>query len=280
MNFLEVPIDFLSDFKVNLIKALQDIGSVAVAPEGRLFTSEKYYQKALTSESPLIQEDITISTNKADPRTIQSYFKPDYKPEHPELPRFLHFDQSITGDEAGVACTYVEVKVNDDNTLEKKVHVEWMVRIIPPKKPEQIDLKKLRSICYYLRDELHLHIGKITFDSFASEEAIQDLSLHGFNVARQSVDRDDKAYVDLVQLYFTESIVHPQHRRYHNELFNLIWYRAKHKVDHPITNADGSVGDKGVTDAVASATESALVDADTVYSNLRSEDIDRILQFI
>ena len=155
-----------------------------------------------------------------------------------------------------------------------------MIRIIPPKKPEQIDLKKLRSICYYLRDELHLHIGKVTFDSFASEEAIQDLDLHGFNVARQSVDRDDKAYVDLVQLYFTESIKHPNHKRYHDELFNLIWYRAKHKVDHPITMQDGTPGDKAVPDAIAGAIESALIDADTVYSNLRSEDIGTILQFI
>lgn len=273
--FLEVPVDFYSDFKVNLIKALQDIGSVAVAPEGRLFTSEKYYQKAVKNiSSPLMQEEITISTSVSDPRTIQSYFKPDYKPAHPELPRFLHFDQALTSDEAGVACSYVEVTANDDGTLNKKVTVEWMIRVVPPKKPEQIDLKKLRSICYYLRDTLNLQIGKITFDSFASEESIQDLKIHNFNVERLSLDKDDKAYTDIVQLYFTESIKHPNHKRYREELFNLIWYRAKHKVDHTPEL------DKGVTDAVVGSAYNAIIDADSLYSNLRSSDPLGILKFM
>ena len=273
--FLQVPVDFYSDFKINLIKALQDIGSVAVAPEGRLFTSEKYYRKAIELiESPLIQDEITITTNVNDPRTIQAYFKPDYKPKHPELPRFLHFDQSLTNDEAGVACSYVEVVANEDGTLTKNVTTEWVIRVVPPKKPEQIDLKKLRSICYYLRDNLHLSIGKITFDSFASEESIQDLKIHNFNVERLSLDKDDKAYTDVIQMYYTETLKHPEHKRYHEELFSLIWYRARHKVDH-VPELD-----KGVTDALVGSVYNAIIDADSLYSNLRTNDTSNILQFM
>lgn len=275
--FVEVPIDFLSDFKVNLITALQDIASVAVAPEGRLFTSEKYYQKALISENPLMQEEITISTNVNDVRTIQSYFKPDYKPKRPDLPRFLHFDQSTTGDEAGVACCYIETKVNADRTIEKKVTVEWVVRIKPPKKPEQIDLKKLRSIIYYLRDTLHLGIGKVTFDSYASEEAVQDLQIHNIPCSTLSLDRDDKAYSTVIQMYYTETLKHPEHKRYHEELFNLIWYRERHKVDHPAKFDNDAIGDKGVTDALVGAVYNALLDADSVYNNLRSNDTNMML---
>ena len=274
-HFLQVPVDFYSDFKINLIKALQDIGSVAVAPEGRLFTSEKYYQKAIESvTSPLMQDEITITTNVNDPRTIQSYFKPDYKPEHPELPRFLHFDQSITNDEAGVACSYIQVSQNEDGTIVKNVKVEWMIRINPPKKPEQIDLKKLRSICYYMRDVLHLQIGKVTFDSFASEESIQDLRIHNFNVERLSLDKDDKAYTDVIQMYFTETLKHPEHRRYHEELFNLIWFRERHKVDHTPDY------DKGVTDAVVGSVYNAIIDADALYSNLRQNDTESLLRIL
>ncbi len=279
--FIEVPIDFKSDFEVNLIKALQDIASVPVAPLGRLFTSNIYYQKAIdNTDSVLIQDEITITTDVNDERTIQTYFKPDYTPKHPELPRFLHFDQSITGDEAGVACCYVEARPNANGGIDKKVTVEWVVRIVPPKKPNQIDLKKLRSICYYLRDTLNLQIGKVTFDSYASEEAIQDLQIHNFNVARQSVDKDDKAYQDLVQLYYTESVKHPEHKRYHEELFNLIWYRAKHRVDHPALFSSGETGDKGCTDAVCGAVQNALVDVDALYNTLRSGDNDAILSLM
>lgn len=272
--FVEIPIDFYNDFKNDLLKALQDIGSVAIAPEGRLFSSAKFYNKAISINNPFLQEEITISTNKLDDRTIQSYFRSDYKPEHPELPRFIHFDQSTTGDEAGVACSYIETKINPDNTIDKKVTVEWMIRVKPPKKPEQIDLKKLRSIVYYLRDVLHLQIGKVTFDSYASEEAVQDLQIHNFNCGTLSVDRDDKAYQALIQLYYTESIRHPEHQRYHQELFALIWYRAKKKVDHP---ADL---DKGVTDAVCGSVYDALLDADSVYSNLRREDAKSVLDIL
>lgn len=278
--FVEIPIDFYEDFKHDLLKALQDIGSVAISPEGRLFSSNKFYNKALIEYNPLIQEEITITTNRMDERTIQSYFKSDYKPAHPELPRFLHFDQSTTGDEAGVACSYIETKINPDNTIDKKVTVEWMIRIKPPKKPEQIDLKKLRSIVYYLRDFLHLSIGKVTFDSYASEEAVQDLKIHNFNCSTLSVDRDDKAYQALVQLYYTESIKHSEHQRYHEELFSLIWYRAKHKVDHPTTIGNDIVGDKGVTDAVCGSVYNALLDADIVYSNLRQEDAKSVLDIL
>ena len=279
-HFVEVPIDFYSDFKINLIGSLQDIASVAVAPEGRLFTSEKYYQKAIIPDNPLLQEEITITTNIADNRTIQAYFKPNYVPEHPELPRFLHFDQSLTGDEAGVACCYIETKMNPDNTIDKKVTVEWLIRIKPPKKPEQIDLKKLRSIIYYLRDNLHLRIGKVTFDSYASEEAIQDLKLHNINCSMLSLDRDDKAYTTVTQMYYTETIKHPDHKRYHEELFNLIWFREKHKVDHPLKFDNDTIGDKGVTDAVIGAAWNAILDAEAVYSSLRVKDTNMIISIM
>ena len=280
LYFVQIPIDFISDFKVNLIGALQDIASIAVAPEGRLFTSEKYYQKALIEYNPLVQEEITISTNTSDARTIQSFFRHDYVPKHPNLPRFLHFDQSLTGDEAGVACCYIETRINPDNTIEKKVTVEWIVRIKPPKKPEQIDLKKLRSIVYYLRDNLHLPIGKVTFDSYASEEAIQDLQIHNIPCGTLSLDRDDKAYTTVTQMYYTETIHHPEHRRYHEELFNLIWYREKHRVDHPLKFDNDTLGDKGCTDAVIGAAYNALLDADSVYSNLRSNDTNMLISIM
>ena len=278
--FVQIPIDFLSDFKVNLIGALQDIASIAVAPEGRLFTSEKYYQKALIEYNPLVQEEITISTNTSDARTIQSFFRHDYIPKHPNLPRFLHFDQSLTGDEAGVACCYIETKVNPDRTIEKRVTVEWIVRIKPPKKPEQIDLKKLRSVVYYLRDSLHLPIGRVTFDSYASEEAIQDLQIHNIPCGTLSLDRDDKAYTTVTQMYYTETLHHPEHRRYHEELFNLIWYREKHKVDHPLKFDNDTLGDKGCTDALIGAVYNALLDADSVYSNLRSNDTNMLINIM
>lgn len=265
--FIQVPIDFKRDFEVDLITALQDIASVPTSPLGRLFTSSKHYGIAIKDMvSPFTQEEITISTSRTDGRTIQTYFKPNYKPEHPELPRFVHFDQSITGDEAGVACSYAEYLGKDENgAIVRKVTTEWMMRIVPPKKPEQIDLKKMRSILYYMRNTLKLRIALVTFDSYASEEAIQVLRQDGFNVELKSVDRDDNAYTDVIQLYYQELYKHPDHKRYREELFGLVHFRAKHKVDHPPEL------DKGVTDAAIASAHSALTRQD-IYELLARED--------
>lgn len=273
--FIKIPVDFRKDFEIDLLGSLQDIASVPTAPLGRLFTSTRHYTYAIQNmQSPFIQDSIIISTNKMDETTIQKYFKPDYKPEHPELPRFLHFDQSITGDEAGVACAYPEILGRDkDGNIIKRITVEWMMLIKPPNKPEQIDLRKMRSILYYLRDTLHLRIGLVTFDSFASEEAIQVLRNDGFNAELLSVDRTDKPYTELVQLYYQQLIRHPDHQRYREELFALIHYRDKGKVDHT-ENLD-----KGITDAVAGSVYNALLRTD-IYSELAKEDVNVILNLL
>lgn len=233
--FIQIPIDFRKEFEIDLITALQDIASVPTAPLGRLFTSEKYYNKAATKQSPFTQQTITISTSKTDTRTIQTYFRPNYKPEHPELPRFVHFDYSTTGDECGVGCSYAKYLGKDKVTgqIVKDITTEWMMHIKPPKKPEEMDLRKCRSILYYMRDVLHLKIGCVTFDSFASEEAIQSLRQDGFTVEKLSLDRDDTPYTEIMQLYYQELYHHPHHDRYKEELFNLVHFRSKHKVDHP-----------------------------------------------
>lgn len=273
--FIQVPIDFKRDFEVDLITALQDIASVPTAPLGRLFTSSKHYGLAIKDMiSPFVQEEITISTSVTDKRTIQTYFKPDYKPPHPELPRFVHFDQSTTGDEAGVASSYAEYLGKDENgTIQRKVTTEWMMRIVPPKRPEQIDLKKMRSILYYMRDTLKLRIALVTFDSYASEEAIQSLKQDGFNVELKSLDRDDKAYVDVTQLYYQELYKHPDHRRYKEEIFGLVHFRSKHKVDHEPEL------DKGVTDAAIGSAHSALTRQD-IYELLAREDSNIVMSLL
>lgn len=274
-HFIQVPVDFKKDFEVDLITALQDIASVPTAPLGRLFTSAKHYAKAIDNQdTPFIQDKITITTNKNDSRTVQTYFKADWKPKHPELPRFIHFDYSITGDEAGVACSYAEIlDRTEDGVLTKRVTTEWMMQVVPPKKPEQIDLKKMRSIVYYLRDTLGLQIGLVTFDSYASEEAIQALQQDGFNVKIKSLDRDDKAYTDMMQLYYQELYQHPDHPRYKEELFGLIHYREKQKVDHPAGL------DKGITDAAIGSAHSALIEQD-IYGTLRSKDSETLINLL
>lgn len=57
----------------------------------------------------------------------------------------------------------------------------------------------------------------------------------GLNVGYQSVDRSDKAYLDLVEIMYEHRLKIYDYPILRHELFNLIHYRDKRKVDHPKT---------------------------------------------
>ena len=254
-RFIEVPENFRKEFEGNLIQALQDIAGVPVAATGKLFSNRDSYSKALTDEeSPFIQDQIVISTNANT--TIQDYFKKDWKPKDIAKKRFMHFDQSTSGDSYGVAQCYIDSITYDEYNLPKvNVNIDWMIRINPPKAPNKIDLAKVRSIIPWQEKNFGISYGGITYDTFQSAEAVQDLSKSGYPVEFRSVDRTDKEYLDLTELYYQGRIHHYRNEWYEKELFGLNWYRAQGKVDHPPVKEGGT---KDVSDAVCGAVANAL----------------------
>lgn len=238
-RFVEVPMNFINEFNGNIIQALQDIAGVPVAATGKLFSNRDSYAKALTDEkSPFIQDQIVIST--ATDTTIQDYFRPDWKPENIDKPRFMHIDQSLAGDSTGIAQCYIDSIDYDAYGLPKvNIKFDWMIRINPPKPPHKIDIAKVRSIIPWQEQKWGIRYGMISYDTFQSAEAVQDLMKSGYPVQYRSVDRTDKEYLDLTELYYQGRIHHYRNDWYEKELFNLNWFRAKQKVDHPPVNQGG-----------------------------------------
>lgn len=293
--FVAVPIDFRKRFEENIVTAIQDIAGIPIAPQGRLFSSKKHYNACLYDYDEDIQE---VSVNEATGEEIvnhytnklfmkdeivistgsevemKDYCNPNYRPEHPEKKRFLHIDQSISGDSTGLACTYLDdVERNTDGTLKKKIKVDWIIRVVPPKPPHKIDIKKVRGIITFLSNTYGIEWGMITYDTYASQEAIQELDKDGFPCAFQSVDRTDEAYLNLVDYIYNNQISFPYHPTFEKELFNLVHFRQRRKVDHP---ADGS---KDVSDSVAGSLMNC-VSSDDAYSVLRENDIDYYVEGI
>jgi hypothetical protein len=269
-RFIEVPENFRKEFEGNIIQALQDIAGVPVAATGKLFSNRDSYSRALTDEeSPFIQDQIVISTNANT--TIQDYFRKDWRPQYTNKKRFLHFDQSTSGDSYGAAQCYIDSITYDEFGLPKvNVKFDWMIRINPPKPPHKIDLAKVRSIIPWQEKVFGISYGKITYDTFQSAEAVQDLSKSGYNVEFRSVDRSDKEYLDLTELYYQGRIHHYRNEWYEKELFGLNWYRAQGKVDH-IDKKDG--GSKDLSDAVCGSVANAL-EYPAVEETQRENDID------
>lgn len=272
-RFIEVPMNFIKEFEGNIIQALQDIAGVPVASTGRLFSNRESYAKALTDEeSPFTQDQIIISTNTNT--TIQDYFKKDWRPKDVAKKRFIHFDQSTSGDSYGAAQCYIDTITYDEYGLPKvHVKVDWMIRINPPKPPHKIDLAKVRSIIPWQEKNFGIIYGKITYDTFQSAEAVQDLDKSGYPVAFRSVDRTDKEYLDLTELYYQGRIKHYRNEWYEKELFNLNWYRALGKVDHPPVKEGGT---KDVSDAVCGSVANAL-EYPSIEETQRESDIDLFL---
>jgi len=273
-RFIEVPMNFKKEFEGNIIQALQDIAGVPVAATGKLFSNRDSYAKALTDEeSPFTQDQIVISTNANT--TIQDYFKKDWRPKDLAKKRFIHFDQATSGDSYGAAQCYIDSVTYDEYGLPKvNIKFDWMIRINPPKPPHKIDLAKVRSIIPWQEKMFGISYGMISYDTFQSAEAVQDLDKSGYPVQFRSVDKSDKEYLDLTELYYQGRIHHYRNEWYEKELFNLNWYRAQGKVDHPSVKEGGT---KDVSDAVCGSVANAL-EYPAVEEIQRESDIDWFLK--
>lgn len=271
--FIDIPVDFRKSFDDNLIQALQDIAGVSVAPSGRLFSSRYHYNLALDTsiEFPLIAPEVTLSTKSEV--TWKDLFKPSYKFVKPEKPRFIHFDQSYAGDKTGISCCYIDEVVETEEGSIPHIKFDFMFTIVPPKPPAQTAIYKLRELIPFLAHNYNLTFGKITYDMFASIESMQILQSQGYPVVYQSVDRTDEAYLAFCNLMYEERVKFPYSREFEENIFNVVHYRSKHKVDHL---ADGG---KDVSDSAVGAAFNALT-SESIEQTLRSNDAESWIEYM
>ena len=264
--FLRVPIELKSGFEMNIIRSLQDLGGVSTTTSGKLFNSPAVFNDCIDSrfKHPFVAQEIVIATG--DNMQIKDYLKEGVGFADKEKPRYIHIDQSTTTDSTGITSVYIDSIIEEEGVRKPIYGVDFMLRINPPKPPKKIAIYKIRNFVVYLRDVVGINIGKVTYDIFNSEESRQILEELGFNVAYRSVDRNDKAYLDLVEIMYEKRLKMYDYPILRHELFNLVHDRARRKVDHPKTtkgNTDYSgkgsdVGSKDVSDSLAGAIANAL----------------------
>lgn len=235
-KIIDIPIDYLSDFKQNLLQSIQDIAGMTIAGQGKLFNNKELFNKAIyISEEPAFIKDTFIISTKLETRP-QDYINPNWKPEKPERLRFMHIDQGITSDHYGLSSCYIdEAIINSDETITLKIKYDFILNIIPPRPPAKVDISKVRSLIPWLAQNKGINWGKITYDQYQSQESMQELEKASFPVAYQSVDKTDEAYLLLVDYLYEEKIKFPYNDEFERNLFNLVHFREKRKVDHTST---------------------------------------------
>lgn len=251
-SMMKVPYDFKKNFEVNILRSMQDIAGVSITPVGRLFTSKPIYNKRIveTLRHPFTRDVFSVSTG--DELRIHDYLIPGFRFIDPEKPHFIHVDQSTTSDCTGFGLCHIERVENINGSPKPIIQTDIMLRITPPAPPRKISIAKVRDFIFYLRDYLGVNIAKVTYDRFASADSIQILNEGGFETDFLSVDRNDKPYMALVNLFYEDQIELYSYEPFENEFFSLIHYRDQGKVDHPSNNA------KDTSDAICGAVYNAL----------------------
>lgn len=268
LKIVDVPMDFYTDFKQNLLQSIQDIAGMSVSGEGKLFNNKELFNKAIyIPEEPAFIKDTFIISTKLETRP-QDYINPNWKPEQPEKPRFMHIDQGIASDHYGISSCFIDdVILNDDDTLSIKVKFDFILNIIPPRAPAKVDISKVRSLIPWLSKNKDINWGMISYDQYQSQESMQELDKAGFPVKYQSVDKTDEAYLLLVDYIYENKVKFPYNEEFERNLFNLVHFREKRKVDHTAT------GGKDISDSVAGSLMNAI-SSDYFQKDIIQKDLD------
>lgn len=151
----------------------------------------------------------------------------------PREKRWLHFDQSETGDFTGIVMSHPEWDMEKGEMV--IVH-DFTIAISPGK--GRINLDAIRVFPEDLRDKGGLFIEKLTFDQYQSSTTIQYLKEKGFNAERFSgADMDTRVYYTYVAMINTGRIKAGRNIFLKNNLKSIQQVKTdsgKTKIDHTI----------------------------------------------
>jgi len=138
--------------------------------------------------------------------------------------------------------------MRDVEELKPVIRVDLVLRVVPPPNGE-IDIPRVRAIFYELNRRYGMQFGKITFDTFGSQESVKTMKDEGFNAEILSVDREMAAYEILRTAIYDERILCYRVPVLERELTQL--EIGEGKVDRPATPG----GSKDLADALAGAVQ-------------------------
>ena len=274
-TIVPVPVDFRSNFQDDMYKGMQDIAGISTAPTGVLFSSRPTYRKCIKDdlEHPFTRDTFVISTKSK--LRVEDFLKKNYVFKNPSAFHGIHVDQSTTTDDTGIAMVHLSgYKIDEFGNRQPIITTDFKLRIVPPRKPAQISISRVREFIVYLRDVLGINIGLVTYDQFASAEARQLLEEEGFNVKHQSVDRTDAQYLQACNLIYEERIEDYIYAPFEDEWFYLQHYREKRKVDHVVGKkkdvSDAWVG--AINNVLENLKEASPSDGTKAYSDYDYDD--------
>jgi len=143
--------------------------------------------------------------------------------------RFMHVDQSESGDFTGISMVHPELTIDGE-----LVYItDFTIAINPGKR--RINLDAIRLFIVDLKKKGGIKFGLITFDQYQSSSTIQFLKNKKFPVERLSVDRDPNPYLVAISLLNNRRVKCGRNLLLKNNIKSLQEIRTatgKRKIDH------------------------------------------------
>ena len=268
-KILSVPIEFYSDFRLDIDRALCDFAGIASSDLSTYISGVRLAEaKNYDIKNPFTNDVLEVSD---DPKDTSQYY--DYLDESlvncklKRKPLFVHLDMSISGDKTGIGGVWIAELSPETHEL---IYQEAFVVSIKAPKGRQVSFAKNVQ---FIKD-LKAHgwnVRGVSSDTFQNAAVAQDLRASGFNYQIISVDRCNSEKICEPYLYFKNAIYNRRIILYDTpllteELLALERNNNTGKVDHP------EHGSKDAADGICGALWNASQHQDE-YSFEYGEDL-------
>lgn len=261
-DVIEVPIDFLEAFQLDVDGAVRDIaGRPALSVKNFIGLRDRLYA-CVKPEVPCLFTGTTTTLADGHTLLLDKLSTIDLT-----APRAIHLDLSTTKDATGFTMTHVcgmhkvdrliEIETSDGCKMEKvseylpAFRTDLMLQIVPPPNSEILQ-SAIRSLIYKLRD-LGFNIVVISADKYQSKGMLQTFRENGFNTEELSVDLSLEPYYNLRNAIYEGRFECYDHPVFLKEMTYLEEDTKRKKIDHPASGPG-----KDVADSVAGSVQSLI----------------------
>lgn len=266
---IEVPIQLKNEYRIDLIRSLQDISGISTGSSDKFFGGSIEHVVKNSVIKNKIPEVVTVDFYDKSDR-LYSKVSPAIKELRPGTAVWLGLDLSASqgGDATGVSLVTFEGWEDFSGTRMPKVKC-WFILAIKNKDGQEVSLFHIFQLIKDLAERYRIIVSA---DQAFSRQILQDCTRDGIrNNGRISTDKVPcEPAIYLKNLINQDLIQLPVHKRFQREASDL-YYDKKGKVDHPkkastsplFDNADGTeIGSKDCWDSLASACYSMKMSID------------------
>jgi hypothetical protein len=261
---MDIPIEYKSDFEVDIENALRDIAGVPTQAISAFIQRVDAVDDCVVPElkHPFSVYEWTAGGSgqfnwgylcRKFERQIEGGFSEmAYAPKiNPKELRWCHIDTSISGDASGFCVGHIDhwvevVRRDGDNNryvdLAPHYIIDVMLKVNPPP-GEQIYLPDLRRLLYEMMNHGYSFMGFST-DSYMYVEMHQQVKRRGVHCELISMDKTVEPYNEVKSALYEDRIEYYRYEPFIEELKALEYDRLAGKIDHPLA------GSKDVSDSV------------------------------